>query len=128
MKSLSQFIAESDVKATDKKQDETKSAPAVTFDLNGIDGGADVLSSIKSICTSANIKQDTSNLNTGIKITVTKDKTDELEKIAEVVQEFISSISDEEHDDIADKLSKLSSSLDKLNDILDDYSNEEDEE
>lgn len=128
MKSLSQFIAESDVKATDKKQDETKSAPAVTFDLNGIDGGADVLSSIKSICTSANIKQDTSNLNTGIKITVTKDKADELEKIAEVVQEFISSISDEEHDDIADKLSKLSSSLDKLNDILDDYSNEEDEE
>lgn len=128
MKSLSQFILESDVKATDNKQGETKSASAVTFDLNGIDGGADVLNSIKSICTSANIKQDTSNLNTGIKITVTKDKADELEKIAEVVQEFISSISDEEHDNIADKLSKLSSSLDKLNDILDDYSNEEDEE
>lgn len=128
MKSLSQFIAESDVKATGNKQDETKSESVVTFDLNGIDGGADVLNSIKSICASANIKQDTSNLNTGIKITVTKDKADELEKIAEVVQEFISSISDEEHDDIADKLSKLSSSLDKLNDILDDYSNEDEEE
>ena len=125
MKSLSQFIAESDVKTSDKKQTETKTAHVVTFDLNGIDGGADVLNSIKSICASANITQDTSNLNTGIKITVTRDKAVELEKIAEVVQEFISSIHDEEHDDIAGKLSKLSSSLDKLNDILDDYSNEE---
>ena len=125
MKSLSQFIAESDVKTGDKKQTETKSAPVVTFDLNGIDGGADVLNSIKSICASASIKQDTSNLNIGIKITVTRDKADELEKIAEVVQEFISSIPDEEHDEISGKLSKLSSSLDKLNDILDDYSNEE---
>ncbi len=113
MKSLSQFITESESKST------------VTFDFNGIDGGQDMLNSIKSICSEANIKQDTSNLNTGIKITATKDKTDGLEKIAEVVQEFISSIPEEEHEDIADKLVKLSKSLDTLNDLLDDYGSEE---
>lgn len=124
MKSLSQFIAESESKPDDKKT-EVKSASTVTFDFNGIDGGQDMLNSVKSICAAASIKQDTSNLNTGIKITVTKDKAGELEKIAEAVQEFISSIPDEEHEDIADKLVKLSKSLDALNDLLDGYGSEE---
>lgn len=113
----------------DTKSDEPKEeVKTITFDLNGIDGGSDVLNSIKSICLAANIKQDTSNINTGIKITVTKDKAEDLDKIAELVQEFISSIPDEDHNAIADKLSKLSKSLDDLNDLLDGYANEDEDE
>lgn len=143
MKSLTSFISEKfEAKAdeellngsavmveseTEEDSDEEpkEEAKTVTFDLNGIDGGTDVLNSIKSICSGANIKQDTSNLNTGIKITATKDKAGELEKIAEIVQEFISSVPDEEHEGIADKLVKLSKSLDTLNELLDGYGNEE---
>lgn len=135
MKSLSQFIIESQSKAESSKKEDTKqegtktdntenntqNTETVTFDLNGIDGGSELVSSIRSICSSASIPADTSNLNTGVKITCSSDKEDELEKIAELVQEFISGISSEDHDDIQTELSKLSVSLDKLNDILDEY-------
>lgn len=115
--------------ADDTKADEPKEeAKTITFDLNGIEDGTDVLNSIKSICTSANIKFDTSNLNTGIKIMVTKDKAEELDKIAELVQEFISSIPNEDHEDISDKLTKLSKSLDDLEDLLDGYGIEDQNE
>lgn len=119
MKSLSQFILEADTKANDTEKKEQKHT--VTFDFNDIDGGADLLSSVKSICSSDGVHTDTANLNRGIKIECTPDKIETLEKVVEVVQEFISSISGEDHDDIADKLDKMSSSLDKLNDIIDNF-------
>lgn len=116
--------SEEDSQAADATE---KSDEKVTLKLSfdGIDGGADAVKSIKSICSSNGLSFDDANLKNGIKITVTSDKKDGLEKVAELVQEFISSIPNEKHDDIDKELSTLSDQLDKLNDVLDGFSDEE---
>lgn len=122
--------AENTDKDTDGKDEEdekdtpsTKTVISLSFD--GIDGGAETVSSIKSICSADNVPFDTANMNVGIKITVTEDKKETLEKIAELVQTFISGIPTEKHEDISKELDKLVGQLDKLNDLLDDYNGEE---
>lgn len=110
-------------KKDDEKSDSTKTVISLSFD--GIDGGAETVSSIKSICSADSVPFDTANMNVGIKITATEDKKETLEKIAELVQTFISDIPTEKHEDISKELDKLVSQLDKLNDLLDDYNGEE---
>lgn len=112
MKNLSEYIHASFLT-------EAKDGDYIKFDFKGIDGGADMVSSIKSIATSDVITY-SGDSQEDIKLKLDTSKTEGLEKIAEVVTEFINSMAAEEHDNIGDKLDKLNTALDKLNDWLDD--------
>lgn len=129
MKSLKSFIEESVRKSfinagIIKESDDSKT---ILLSFDGIDGGADTIKSIKSMCSSDGVKFDDANLNDGIKITATKDKVETLDKISELVQTFISAIPNEKHEDIEKELDKLSSQLDKLEDTIAEFENGEDD-
>lgn len=98
---------------------ESKDGDYIKIDFTGIDGGADVVSSIKSIATSNTITY-TSDSQEDVKLKLDASKEDGFEKISEVVTEFINSVSAEEHDNIGDKLDRLNATLEKLQDWLDD--------
>lgn len=118
MKSLKTFLQETAANATAPVKD-GKTTVSLSFD--GMDGGADAVASVKSICSGGGVPFDTANMNTGIKLIATADKAETLERVAELVQEFISGIPAEKHGDISKELDKLSAQLDKLNDLLDEY-------
>lgn len=98
---------------------ESKDGDYIKIDFTGIDGGADLVSSLKSIATSYNITY-SSDSQEDIKIKLDASKEDGFEKISEVITEFINSVSAEEHDNIGDKLDRLNTDLEKLQDWLDD--------
>ena len=98
---------------------ESKDGDYIKIDFTGIDGGADLVSSLKSIATSYNITY-SSDSQEDIKIKLNASKEDGFEKISEVITEFINSVSAEEHDNIGDKLDRLNTDLEKLQDWLDD--------
>jgi hypothetical protein len=98
---------------------ESKDGDYIKIDFTGIDGGADVVSSIKSIATSHTITY-SSDSQEDVKLKLDASKEDGFEKISEVVTEFINSISAEDHDNIGDKLDRLNNDLEKLQDWLDD--------
>lgn len=127
MKSLRDYILESDSSndSSEVKSSETNTV-SVTLDFEDIDGGAEKKSDIKGICTRNNLKFDDNN---GVfKITLSSDKVDAAKEIASSLDNFIGSISDEEHEDIAEKLDGLSSSLDKINEFVSKYGNKSKEE
>lgn len=106
---------------------EEKSTNYMKLSLSGIDGGADVVSSIKSICAngSPNVYYTLGDDTSVIKIDVQKDNVSKIEKIIELVQEFISSIPDDKHENIASQLDKLSGELEKIQDKVDSFSDED---
>lgn len=98
---------------------ESKDGDYIKIDFTGIDGVADLVSSLKSIATTYNITY-SSDSQEDIKIKLDASKEDGFEKISEVITEFINSVSAEEHDNIGDKLDRLNTDLEKLQDWLDD--------
>lgn len=134
MKSLRDYILESDssndnseVKSSENTQEKPETnTVSVTLEFEDIDGGAKKKSDIKGICTRNNLKFDDNN---GVfKITLSSDKVDVAKEIASSLDNFIGSISDEEHEDIAEKLDGLSSALDKINEFVSKYGNKSEEE
>lgn len=98
---------------------ESKDGDYIKIDFTGIDDGADVVSSIKSIATNHTITY-SSDSQEDVKLKLDASKEDGFEKISEVVTEFINSVSAEDHDNIGDKLDRLNTDLEKLQDWLDD--------
>lgn len=106
---------------------EAKDGDYIKLSFAGIDGGADMVTSLKSIATSAVITY-SSDSQEDIKLKLDDTKLEGFEKISEVVTEFINSMSAEEHDNIGTKLDTLNTDLEKLQDWLDDVSNPEPED
>lgn len=109
MKSLSEYITNLVRESNDGKY--------IKLDFSGVDGGADLAQSIKSIATS-NVITYSSDSQEDVKLKLDPSKISGFEKITETLTEFLNGISSEEHDDIGDQLDKINSAIDKLNDWM----------
>lgn len=116
MKSLSEYIT--------NLVRESKDGKYIKLDFTGIDGGADLVQSLKSIATS-NVITYSGDSQEDIKLKLDSSKVHGFEKIVELLTEFLNSISSEEHDDIGDQLVKINSAIDKLNDWIDEVDSEQ---
>lgn len=107
MKSLSFFIKES--------LNEAKgSSKYMKLSFVGIDGGAACVSKIVKQCEYNAINKTTADNGSTVKIEVSKDKAEQLQKIIDIVNQFISDIPSDKHDDIAEQLDKLSSQVENI--------------
>lgn len=111
MKSLSEFLNNIIKESRDGKY--------LKLDFSGIDGGADLVRALKNVAASSVITY-SSDSQEDIKLKWDQRKVSGFEKIVDVLTEFLNSISSEEHDDIGEKLDKISAAIDKLNDLIDD--------
>lgn len=118
MKSLVEFIQENFKEAVVEAADTVKH---VKLSFDKLDGAADVIASIKSMCSADSVVFDTANMGDGIKITLDAGKADTLDKIAELVQEFISAAGKTDDEAVSAALEKLSGQLGALNDAIDDF-------
>lgn len=116
MKSLSEYI-------TDLVR-ESKDGKYIKLDFSGVDGGADLARSIKSVATS-NVITYSSDSEEDVKLKLDHSKISGFEKIVEILTEFVNGISSEEHDDIGEQLDKINSAIDKLNDLMDEADSEQ---
>lgn len=107
MKSLSSFIRES--------LNEAK-GPSKYMRLSfvGIDGGAACVNKIVKQCEYNAINKTTADDGSTVKIEISKDKAEQLQKIIDIVNQFISDIPSDKHDDIAEQLDKLSSQVENI--------------
>ena len=116
MKSLSEYIT--------NLVRESKDGKYIKLDFSGVDGGADLAQSIKSAATN-NVITFSSDSQEDVKLKLDHSKISGFEKIAEILTEFLNSISSEEHDNIGEQLDKINTALDKLNDFIDEVDTEQ---
>ena len=95
--------------------------------FDGIDGGSAMLDSIKSLCQThvPNVNY-MSGQNSDINININKDNLETVQKIIDKVNDFISDIPNDEHDNIATQLNELTEQVDAIQSKIDELSNEED--
>lgn len=95
--------------------------------FDGIDGGSAMLDSIKSLCQThvPNVNY-MSGQNSDINININKDNLETVQKIIDNVNDFISDIPNDEHDNIATQLNELTEQVDAIQSKIDELSNEED--
>ena len=81
----------------------------------GIDGGSKMLDSIKNICQThvPNVYYMSGN-NSDINIDVNKDNLKTVQEIIDAVRNFIGDIPNDEHDNIASQLNKLTEQVDNI--------------
>lgn len=103
---------------------ESVSSQDYTLTFKGIDGGHETLEAVRDICTSAGIPY-TILPDESIKVTVSKDKQKEIEKITELVTTFVSSVPTEDHENIGKELNKLVSQVDTIQELIDEFDSEE---
>lgn len=111
MKSLVSFIKES-------TKENKSSNKYYTLSFSGIDGGAECISKIVKLCEYNAINKLTADNGSTVKIEVSDSKFDAIKKIIDTVNDFISSIPNDKHDDIAEQLDKLSSQIEKIEDVV----------
>lgn len=116
MKSLSEYIT--------NLVRESKDGKYIKLDFSDVDGGADLVRSIKSVATS-NIIAYSSDSQEDVKLKLDSSRISGFEKIIELLTEFLNSISSEEHDDIGEQLDKINSAIDKLNDWVHEVDSEQ---
>lgn len=116
MKSLSEFL--------NNIIKESKDGKYLKLDFSGVDGGADLVRTLKNVATSSVITY-SSDSQEDIKLKWDQRKVSGFEEIVDVLTDFLNSISSEEHDDIGEKLDKISEAIDELNDWIDDAAFEE---
>lgn len=118
MKTLQEYIKEN---INESESDSYK----LSFD--GIDGGAAMLETIKSLCQThvPNVNY-MSGQNRDINININKDNLETVQKIVDKVNDFISDIPNDEHDNIATQLNELVEQVDAIQSKIDELSNEED--
>lgn len=116
MKSLSDYIS--------NLVKESKDGKYLKLDFSGVDGGADLVSSIKSVAAS-NVITYSSDSQEDVKLKLDGSKISGFEKISELLTEFLNGISDEEHDDISEQLDKINTAIDKLNDWMNEVDTEQ---
>lgn len=118
MKTLQEYIKEN---INESESDSYK----LSFD--GIDGGAAMLETIKSLCQThvPNVNY-MSGQNSDINININKDNLETVQKIIDKVNDFISDIPNDEHDNIATQLNKLVEQVDAIQSKIDELLNEED--
>jgi hypothetical protein len=119
MKNLSQYIANFIRESKDSKY--------IKLDFSGVNGGADLVQSIKSVATS-NIITYSGDSQEDIKLKLDDSKISGFEKITELLTEFLNSISSEEHDNIGEQLDKINTAIDKLNDWMTEVDSEQNTE
>ena len=95
--------------------------------FDGIDGGAAMLETIKSLCQThvPNVNY-MSGQNRDINININKGNLETVQKIVDRVNDFISDIPNDEHDNIATQLNELVEQVDAIQSKIDELSNEED--
>ena len=99
----------------------------------GIDGGSKMLDSIKNICQThvPNVYY-MSGDNSDINIDVNKDNLKTVQEIIDAVRNFISDIPNDEHDNIASQLNKLTEQVDNIqvevNSLSEENEKEDDED
>ena len=111
MKSLVSFIKES-------TKENKSSNKYYTLSFSGIDGGAECVSKIVKLCEYNAINKLTSDNGSTVKIEVSDSKSDAIKKVIDTVNDFISSIPNDKHDDIAEQLDKLSSQVEKIENTI----------
>lgn len=111
MKSLVSFIKEN-------TKENKSSNKYYTLSFSGIDGGAECVSKIVKLCEYNAINKLTADNGSTVKIEVSDSKFDAIKKIIDTVNDFISSIPNDKHDDIAEQLDKLSSQIEKIEDVV----------
>ena len=118
MKTLQEYIKEN---INESESDSYK----LSFD--GIDGGAAMLETIKLLCQThvPNVNY-MSGQNRDINININKDNLETVQKIVDKVNDFISDIPNDEHDNIATQLNELVEQVDAIQSKIDELSNEED--
>lgn len=116
MKSLSDYIS--------NLVKESKDGKYLKLDFSGVDGGADLVSSIKSVATS-NVITYSSDSQEDVKLKLDSSKISGFEKISELLTEFLNGIAEEEHDDISEQLDKINTAIDKLNDWMNEVDTEQ---
>lgn len=106
---------------------ESSSDSYLKLSFDGIDGGTAMLETIKSLCQThvPNVNY-MSGQNSDINININKDNLKTVQKIVNNVNNFISDIPNDEHDNIATQLNKLVEQVDKIQSKIDKLSNEED--
>ena len=101
--------------------------------FTGIDGGSKILDSIKNICQThvPNVYY-MSGDNSDINIDVNKDNLKTVQEIIDVVRNFIGDIPNDEHDNIASQLNKLTEQVDNIqvevNSLSEENEKEDDED
>ena len=99
----------------------------------GIDGGSKMLDSIKNICQThvPNVYY-MSGDNSDINIDVNKDNLKTVQEIIDAVRNFIGDIPNDEHDNIASQLNKLTEQVDNIqvevNSLSEEHKTEDDED
>lgn len=116
MKSLSEYIT--------NLVRESKDGKYIKLDFSGVDGGADLVQSIKSVAAS-NIITYSSDSQEDVKLKLNSSKISGFEKINELLTEFLNSISSEEHDNIGEQLDKINNAIDKLSNWMDEVDSEQ---
>lgn len=118
MKTLQEYIKDSIYES---------SSDSYKLSFDGIDGGAAMLETIKSLCQThvPNVNY-MSGQNTDINININKDNLETVQKIIDNVNDFISDIPNDEHDNIATQLNELTEQVDAIQSKIDELSNEED--
>ena len=118
MKTLQEYIKDSIYES---------SSDSYKLSFDGIDGVAAMLETIKSLCQThvPNVNY-MSGQNSDINININKDNLKTVQKIVDKVNDFISDIPNDEHDNIATQLNKLVEQVDSVQSKIDELSNEED--
>lgn len=116
MKSLSDYIS--------NLVKESKDGKYLKLDFSGVDGGADLASSIKSVAAS-NVITYSSDSQEDVKLKLDSSKISGFERVAELLTEFLNGISSEEHTDIGEQLDKINTAIDKLNDWMNEIDTEQ---
>lgn len=99
----------------------------------GIDGGSKMLDSIKNICQThvPNVYY-MSGDNSDINIDVNKDNLKTVQEIIDAVRNFIGDIPNDEHDNIASQLNKLTEQVDNIqvevNSLSEEHETEDEED
>ena len=99
----------------------------------GIDGGSKMLDSIKNICQThvPNVYY-MSGDNSDINIDVNKDNLKTVQEIIDAVRNFIADIPNDEHDNIASQLNKLTEQVDNIqvevNSLSEEHEKEDDKD
>ena len=99
----------------------------------GIDGGSKMLDSIKNICqTHVTNVYYMSGDNSDINIDVNKDNLKTVQEIIDAVRNFIADIPNDEHDNIASQLNKLTEQVDNIqvevNSLSEEHEKEDDKD
>ena len=118
MKTLQEYI---------KENINESSSDSYKLSFDGIDGGAAMLETIKSLCQThvPNVNY-MSGQNSDINININKENLETVQKIVDKVNDFISDIPNDEHDNIATQLNELAEQVDAIQSKIDELSNEED--